>query len=404
MALQDKTAAVIGGGVAGASAALALADQGVKVTLIERGEFIGGQAARLACKAIESCQKCNGCLVEPRLAALLSHPDIEILRRSRLSDLKRSGQGFRLSLEQGPAYINPESCTGCGLCLEQCPQPGAIKAPLVPGDLPRLAIDPALCLFFKDQGATLCRDACPEEAINFSAEPGLRELEADVVIMATGFTPFPAGAIVRLGHGRVPGVVTGSELEQMLRNGGLPPERGAERVAFIQCVGSRNTTGHNYCSRVCCGYALRLGRMLHSRLGSQVSVFYMDLQSFGHAFDDFLAAADQELRLIRSMPYDVSAGPEGQVLVEYQAQPGQAPLKEAFDLLVLSVGMAPGLDNPELAQMSGLTLDQHGFLAPGEDQAGLFLAGAATGPMDVAETVAQAEDAARQALGFLEVN
>jgi heterodisulfide reductase subunit A len=291
------------------------------------------------------------------------------------------------------------------VCLERCPQEGALRRPLLEDDLPRLAVDPALCLFFQDGRSTLCREACPEEAIDFGREAAEDAVEAQALVLATGFAPFPARERRRLGYGEVPDVVTGLELEEGLRRHGEPlrPSDGSRpgRVAFLQCVGSRDRRGRNYCSRVCCGYALRLGRVLAGRFGARVTVFYMDLQSFGHAPDELLAAAGRELELVRSLPYDALAAPHGGVRLTYQA-PGESGLTERdFDLLVLSVGITPGPDSPELAGLAGLQPDAHGFLlADGAE--GIFVAGAAGRPLDVAESVASAGAAAGRALRFLE--
>ncbi len=405
MAQTDKSVLVVGGGLAGISVALDLAGQGVRVALAEKDDFLGGQAARLACKALDSCQKCNGCLAEPRLAAVLEHPGITLWRRSRVEEIQRQERGLLVRLRQEPAYIDPQRCNGCGLCLEVCPAAGegALRAPLIPGDRPRLAIAAEACLYFKDHRSTLCRDVCPEEAIDFAQPPRQVELAVDALVVATGFVPYPAAQKERLGHGRVPDVITALELEEGLRRLGRPVRpsdgRTPASVAFIQCVGSRERLGHNYCSRVCCGYALRLGRHLRERHGAQVSIFYMDLQSFGHALDDFLAAARQELTLIRSMPYDVYRGRDGGAILEYQAVSGQPPVQGAFDLVVLSVGMAPNPDNPDLAGACGLGLDRHGFLRPGP---GVFVTGAAAGPLDMAEVVAQAGTTAQETLRYLE--
>lgn len=404
MSLADKTVVVIGGGIAGAGAALNLAQAGVRVELIEKDDFIGGHAARLTCKATDQCQACNGCLAEPKLRELLAHPLINIRRRSQVSLVKPQDRAFLVSLTQRPAYIDPKACTGCGLCLETCPEEGALRGPLLTGDSPLLALDPERCLYFRDQHSTLCRDACPEEAIDFNREPEAMEIQAQAVILATGFAPYPAREKERLGYGRLADVVTAMELEAHLRAAGRPerPSDGElpKRVAFIQCVGSREIKGHNYCSRVCCGYALRLGRMLRHRFQAEVSVFYMDLQSFGHAYDEFLAAAQDELNLVRAMPYDVRSGPDGGVELEYQPRSGAETVREPFDLLVLSVGMTPGADHPELAEALGLRLDVHGFLNQGAP--GIFVAGAAAQPMDVAESLATAGRAASQTIRYLQ--
>ena len=407
MEAREKTVLVVGGGIAGVTAALDLAEMGCQVTLIEQDDFIGGHAARLTCKALESCQKCNACLVEPRLEEVLHHPAVSIMRRSRVSAITRQGRDLVVELQRRPAYIDPQRCTACGRCLEVCPQveAGALRRPLVPWDLPRLALDPGVCLHFKDGKSALCVDACPEEALDLEREGERFQLPARAVVLASGFAPYPAGEKERLGYGVVPNVITALELETMLRQeGGVRrPSDGVvpRRVGFIQCVGSRDRQGHNYCSRVCCAYALRLGRNLRRRLQAEVCVFYMDLQSFGHVPDRFLRAARQELELIRSMPYDVLPGPEGTVRVPYQAQSGRAPRNKDLDLLVLSVGITPPEDNAELAQGFGLSRDQHGFLCPDPGQ-GIFVAGTAARPMDVAEVVAHAGRAAQETAAYLE--
>ena len=403
---SEKRVAVIGGGLAGITTALELAGRGASVVLIEKDDFIGGHAAHLTCKATDQCLACNLCLAEPRLRSVLSHPRVEILRRTRLVQVGPGTKGYTLLLEQRPAYINPASCTSCGQCIKVCPQAeaGAIRRAPVAGDVPRLALDPEHCLWFQDQRSTLCRDACPEEAIAFDLKPNQRELEVEALVVATGFAPYDAHGRERLGYGHVPNVVTALELETTLREQGEPrrPSDGAipKRVAFIQCVGSRDVTGFNHCSRVCCGYALRLGRLLRHRHQAQVSVFYMDLQSYGVDPGAFLASAAEELNLVRSMPHTAMAGPEGSVLLSYQP-PGSSEAKdEPFDLVVLSVGMTPGADSAELAQSLGLNRDGDGFLAAGGQ--GVFLAGAATGPMDLAEVAAQAGRAARETLRYLD--
>lgn len=402
---MDCSVLVIGAGVAGISAALHLADQGQAVTVVERDDFVGGHAVRLGCKAAEDCQRCNACLLPDRLARFLAHPGINLLTRSQVQALGRAGQGFQARLQQRPAIIDPERCDDCGLCLQQCPvlEEGALRRPAWADQRPTLAVDPATCLYFQDGRSSLCQEVCPTQAIDFGRPARELEITAQALVLAGGFLPAPPDEKGRLGYGQLANVITGLELEEMLRQTGraVRPSDGQEpqRVAFVQCAGSRQRLARNYCSRICCGYGLRLAKGLSRRQGARATIFYMDLQSSGRDPDQFLAEARQELELVRSMPGDVGSGPGDAVWVEYQAQSGQPPQRREFDLLVLSQGLAPNPDNQAFMDWLGLEPGPHGFLADGP---GVFVAGSAAGPMDVAESVLHAGHAAQAVLEYLE--
>ncbi|MCA1988404.1 MAG: FAD-dependent oxidoreductase [Desulfarculus sp.] len=402
---MDCSVLVIGAGVAGISAALHLADQGQAVTVVERDDFVGGHAVRLGCKAVDDCQRCNACLLPDRLHRFLNHPGISLLTRSQVLAITRAGRSFQARVQQRPAIIDPERCDDCGLCLEQCPavEDGALRRPAWAEQRPTLAVDPAACLHFQDGRSSLCQEACPTQAIDFGRPDREMEIAARAVVLAGGFTPAPPDEKDRLGHGRVPNVIAALELEEMLRRSGRAtrPSDGREpqRVAFVQCAGSRQRLSRNYCSRICCGYGLRLARGLTQRQGARATVFYMDLQSSGRDPDQFLAEAKRELELIRAMPGDVGPGPADTVWVEYQARSGQPPQRREFDLLVLNQGLAPNPDNPTFTEWLDLLPGQHGFLAEGP---GVFVAGTAAGPMDVAESVLHAGRAAQAVMEFLE--
>ena len=375
------------------------------MTVVERDDFVGGHAVRLGCKATDDCQRCNACLLPARLERFLTHPGISLLARSQVQEIRRAGDGFQARLRQRPAYIDSALCDDCGLCLERCPaaEEGALRRPVWPDQRPTLAVDPAACLHFQDGRSSLCQEVCPTQAIDFGRQAMDLEVSARAVILAGGFTPAPADEKGRLGFGVAPNVITSLELEEMLRRHGkaLRPSDGQEpkRVAFVQCAGSRQRLTRNYCSRICCGYGLRLARKLTQHQGVRATVFYMDLQSSGRDPDQFLAQARQDLELVRAMPGDVSPGPGGAVRVEYQAQSGQPPRSRDFDLMVLNLGLAPNPDNQAFQGWLELEPGGHGFLTDGP---GVFAAGTAAGPMDIAESVLHAGQAAQAALAFLE--
>lgn len=220
------------------------------------------------------------------------------------------------------------------------------------------------------------------------------EVEAAAVIVASGFAAFDPRKKPQFGYGRIPGVVTALELESRIHADSW--DRDVKSVAFIQCVGSRDRKiGNNYCSRVCCAYALRLGRLLRNRFPDmEASIFYMDLQSFDRDFDSRLKSAQKEMRLVRAIPSQIRESADGQPELVYHG-PEDERVFETFDMVVLSVGMTPGESATSVAGLLGLGFTPDGFLGTNGESAdsrsnGLFVTGAARGPRSIEETIADA--------------
>ncbi len=402
---DKKEVVVIGSGVAGLSAAGELARFGHGVTLIEKALFTGGHAARFACKATDECVKCGACVVEEKLSAAVSHPDIRILTGSRPEGVEKNGR-FAIRVGKEPEYMDPEKCTGCGACMDVCPE-GAICRGSSPSHKPFYSIDGEKCIFARDGSCTLCRDACPEDAIRLEAEKTEESLKADAIIMATGFQAFnPVNK--PYGYGRFPNVITNLDLEQMLRNKGgaarVSDDALPDRIAFIQCVGSRDASlGHGWCSRVCCASALRMARRIkENRPETEITVFYIDVQTFGCKFDQFYNQAQEDFRFVRSIPGDIYPEPNDRLKLNFYDADTQKDVEDVFDLVVLSVGITPGRDNAQLAGLLNLQMEDTGFLAPDQPDEGIFVAGTAHGPMNIMESVASGGDAAWKTIDWLD--
>lgn len=405
---------ILGGGIAGITAALELTKLGHSVALIEKSPFFGGHAAHFCCKATDTCQKCGACLVDQRLRELFLEPHITLYPHTELTHSYRQNGLFTLTFTSQPDIIDTTRCIDCGICYDECPSvdKGAVLVAASAAQHPRYFIDPEGCLLSHECLLRGCQRMCPAKAIDLTREDTTFELKARAVIVATGYQPADPSNRPHYGYGHVSQVITGRELEEKLRLGeplsGPGDGEAARRIGFIQCVGSRDQL-HPYCSRVCCAYGLRLAKLLkHKHPDAEMATFYMDLQSIGTDPAGFQAEACQAVNLSRALPGDLRAAPDGSLILRYVDEASDQPTFREFDLVVLAVGISPGKDNPDLSKMLGLTLTPEGFFQSldgerrtGTAEAGIFLAGTAEGPRSIAECISQAAAAAREVHQYL---
>ena len=396
-----KDVLIVGGGVAGLTAALELADMNMRTTVIEKDNFPGGHAIRFTCKAAEACVKCGACMVEEKLKFALAHPDITIQAGSKVSRVEKNGS-FAVTIESTPVVIDPQKCNNCGVCYQKCPFDAIDRGSSVHHS-PWYALNREKCRYILDGSCTLCQDECPEKAITLDKQTTTHTASADAVVVATGFQSFnPVDK--PYGYGHFPNVITNLELEHLLRRKGavLRPSDGMppERIAFIQCVGSRDAKlGHLWCSKVCCGSAIRMARLIKKRRPeTALTVFYMDIQTYGKDFDRFYAETQEEIHFQRAIPADIYPDEEDRLQVTFFDQSNRKSRLEPFDLVVLSVGLLPGSDNPNLGEIFGLNVTGDGFLSDSDERTvnGVFVTGAARGPMSIAESIATAGQVAWQ--------
>ena len=321
---------VLGAGAAGLAAARDLADHSLDVVLVDERDRWGGQAATYACKATDRCTACGVCLLLDLLEDMGQREDLVFYPQTQLVGWQSQPRGGFIATLRN----------GSGKQWEE---------------------------------------------------------RVDALVVATGFEPFAARLLPDLGYGRWPEVIGASELEEQLReDGGLYRDGElARRIAFVQCAGSRNQLlGADYCSTVCCQYAVRMGlTMRQDHPDTEVTIFYMDLQAHSRGFDEILAAAQEQLNLVQGVPMKVERLCGGTLEVKYEDVQSAALKRAEFDALVISQGMRPGLATPQLARLLQINRDEHGFLfrrdaTQQSTRPGIYVAGSAGGPQDIRESIA----------------
>jgi len=264
-----------------------------------------------------------------------------------------------------------------------------------------------------------CMKACEARAIDHGMEDESLEIQVGSIILSPGFDEFEPSLKTEYGYGRFPNVVSSIEFERFLSASGpfkgqiLRPsdKKHPKRVAWIQCVGSRDPhIGKGYCSSVCCMYATKeavIGKEHAPEM--EATIFYMDMRAYGKDFDKYIERAkkDYGVRYIRSRISHLKELPETKNLImHYETEEGEM-ISEEFDLVVLSVGLEPMRDHEEVAKIFGIELNTYGFAKTSTftplqtSRPGILVSGAFSGPKDVPEAVAQASASAAEASSLL---
>ena len=261
----------------------------------------------------------------------------------------------------------------------------------------------------------LCEQACKAGSVRHDQSETIVEIPVASVIFSCGYDAAKEIPI-EFGYERYKDVVTSLEYERILSAGGpyaghvqRPSDnREPQRIAFIQCVGSRDSQcGNEYCSSVCCMYAIKEAMITKEHLPSvkDIDIYYMDMRSFGKDFDKYVDSAKRKygIGFIRSRIGKIEENPENKRLVlEYVNEIGQG-LKAEYDMVVLSLGMKPSAENVKLLSETGVNTDKFGFIrsnefnSPVTSKRGVYACGVAAGPKDIPETVIEASAAASAA-------
>lgn len=422
---MEKPVLVIGGGVAGIQASLDLADRGLKVHLVEKSPSIGGVMAQLD-KTFPTMD-CSICILAPKMIECFRHPNITIHTLSTIQNVDGEEGNFSVIIKKEPRSVDESKCTGCGLCSEKCPSKvkdewqeeltdrKAISI-MFPQAVPLIAyIDREHCLFFQKGICQVCSKVCAAGAIDYTQVEKELNLNVSSIIVATGFQEYDPVELAEYRYKRYDDVITAMEFERLVCASGPThghlnrPSDGklADRIAFIQCVGSRShQKGYPYCSSVCCMYATKEAVLIKEHdPKSEVTIFYLDLKVFGQGFQEFVNRAKNHygVEYIRGRPGEIRRDPiTKNLMVWYEDTEKSVAAEKEVDLVILCSNMEARPENIDLAEKLGLELDEWGFFQPLDeitnpietDKPGIFICGCCHGPRDIPESVAEASGTA----------
>jgi heterodisulfide reductase subunit A len=339
--VSNRHVLIIGGGIAGITAALELADMAIPSTIVERESRLGGQASVFACKASEKCNKCFACVVDNQIQGIMRNPQVKIMTGASLERISGEAGQFK-------AGINWD------------------------GD--KTLLDTSVLLVATGVDFFDARHK-PEYGYGVFQNV-ITAHELDEMLRSKG-------EVFRPSDGQLPSKI----------------------AFFQCVGSRDETIGHLWCSKVCCTYALRFMKAIrHGNPEIETSFFYIDIQPLGRFFESFLQSCrqDEGMRLIRSLPSKIYGHKKSTDLrVRFIDPVSGEVIEERFDLVVLSIGMMPRQDAEKIADVLQIPRNEEGFYRSPPENSGVFLSGACKGPRDIGSSMIDAKSTAQRIAQYL---
>jgi heterodisulfide reductase subunit A len=413
---------IIGGGIAGITAALELGYLGFKAHVVERRPSIGGNMAKLT--KVFPTLDCAQCILTPRMAEVGRNPNVNLLTYAEVQEVSGRPGNFNVKVFMKPRGVDVDKCRSCSVCAKVCPatvadefNEGLSQRKAAYIEFPQAVPSAYVIDFDACTKCGKCEKLCPSKAINLEDKGKTIDLTVGAILMATGYELYDARKLENYGYGVYKDVITMLDLERLTSASG--PTSGyvkradgsdVRKMAMVLCAGSRDKNHIPYCSRICCMYALKQAFVLKKMLGIEVYIYYTDIRATGKGYEE-LYWRDQEAEVVfvRGKVAEVWKNKDGKLVVLAEDTLTGDVSEQEFDLVALATPMVAPAGLKELAEKIRLSLGEDGFIQEKHPKldpvdsliTGVFACGCALSPKDVRDTVSDALGAAAKASLFL---
>jgi heterodisulfide reductase subunit A len=413
---------IIGGGIAGITAALELGYLGFKVHLVERKPSIGGNMAKLT--KVFPTLDCAQCILTPRMAEVGRNPNVDLLSYAEIKEVSGRPGNYDVKVFMKPRGVDVQKCRSCGVCAKVCPvsvsdefNEGLSQRKAAYIEFPQAVPSAYVIDFSACTKCGKCEQLCPAKAVSLADQGCTIDLHVGGIIVATGYQLYDAKKLDTYGYGKYKDVVTMMDLERFVSATG--PTGGyvkradgsdVKKMAIVLCAGSRDKNYVSYCSRICCMYALKQAFVLKKMLGIDVSIYYTDIRATGKGYED-LYWRDQEagVSFIRGKVAEVYRNKNGKLVAVAEDTITGEVVEQEFDMVALATPMVAPSGLKELADKMKVSVGEDGFVTEKHPKldpvdslvTGIFACGCALSPKDVRDTVSDGLGASAKAALFL---
>jgi quinone-modifying oxidoreductase subunit QmoA len=410
---ENKSILVVGGGISGITAALEAAEVGYDVFLVEKNAYLGGRVAQNNQYFPKLCPP--SCGLEINFRRIKNNSRVKYFTLAEVEALSGEEGAYEVTIKVNPRYVN-DKCTACGECAKVCSTEipnelnygmDKIKAAYLPLEFAfpmQYVIAPEIV---GSEEAQKCKEVCKYDAVDLDMKPETVTITVGSVVWATGWQPFDPSKVDYYNFDKHPNVITNVMMERLASQNGptqgkivRPSDgKGIERIAFVQCAGSRDENYLPFCSSVCCLASLKHATYVREQYPeAKVYIFYIDIRALGK-YEDFYAsvAEDENVFFVKGKVAEiVEDSGTGALTVTAEDQLSGKLAKETVDMVVLATGMAP--TTAETKVPADVTYDENGFLVLDDQKQGIYGAGCVRKPLDVAAAVQDATAAALKAI------